>query len=142
MCIFREVRFLTCKHFSIKSMCCKLPQLTVSRRLRYIHVVVLYARLRRSCSSLKYDLFRSNIITDSRCVCGFTREDASHFLLNCRFYIKQRTVLFNFLHHRNFRRDIRSLLFGDSQKNQAQNMMLSKAVQTFIKNSRRFTEGT
>jgi hypothetical protein len=34
---------------------------------------VLYARLRRNCSSLKYmyDLFRSNIITDSRCVCGY-----------------------------------------------------------------------
>jgi hypothetical protein len=31
---------------------------------------VLYARLRRNCSSLKFDLFRSNIITDSRCVCG------------------------------------------------------------------------
>jgi hypothetical protein len=75
---------------------------------------ILYARLRRSCSSLKNDLFRSNIITDSRCVCGFTREDASHFLLNCRLYIEQRTVLFNFLHHHNFRRDIKTLLFGDS----------------------------
>jgi hypothetical protein len=57
---------------------------------------VLYARLRRNCSSLKYDLFRSNIITDSRCVCGYIREDASHFLLNCRLYIEQRTILFNF----------------------------------------------
>jgi hypothetical protein len=54
---------------------------------------ILYARLRRSCSPLKYDLFRSNIITDSKCICGFTREDTSHFLLNCRLYIEQRTVL-------------------------------------------------
>ena len=59
---------------------------------------ILYTRLRRSCSSLKYDLFRSNIITDSRCVCGFTMKDASHFLLNCRLYIEQRTVLFISLH--------------------------------------------
>ena len=103
---------------------------------------ILYARLCRSCSSLKYDQFRSNIITDSRCVCGFTTEDASHFLLNCRLYIEQRTVLFNFLYHHNFQRDIKTLLFGDSKKNQAQNMLLSKAVQTFIKNSRQFTEGT
>ena len=103
---------------------------------------ILYARLRRNCSSLKYDLFRSNIITDSRCVCGYIREDASHFLLNCRLYIEQRTVLFNFLHHHNFRKDIGTLLFGDSQKDQAQNILLSNAVQTFIKNSRRFTEGT
>ena len=64
---------------------------------------ILYARLRRNCSSLKYDLFRSNIITDSRCVCGYIREDASHFLLNCRLNIEQRTVLFNFLHHHNCR---------------------------------------
>ena len=42
---------------------------------------ILYARLHRSCSSLMYDLFQSNIITDSRCACGFTREDASHFPL-------------------------------------------------------------
>ena len=86
-----------------------------------------------------YDLFRSNIITDSRCVCGYI---ASHFLLNYRLYIEQWTVLFNFLHHHNFRKDIGTLLFGDSQKDQAQNILLSNAVQTFIKNSRRFTEGT
>ena len=103
---------------------------------------ILYARLYRSCSSLKYDLFQSNIITDSRCVCGFTREDVSHFLLNCHLYIEQRTVLLNFLHHHNFRRDVRTLLFGDSQKRQAQNILLSKAVPTFIKKSRRITEGT
>jgi hypothetical protein len=101
---------------------------------------VLYARLRRNCSSLKYDLFRSNIITDSRCVCGYIREDAFHFLLNCRLYIEQRTILFNFLYHRNFRKDIGTLLFRDSQKDQAQNILLSNAVQTFIKNSMRFTE--
>jgi hypothetical protein len=42
----------------------------------------------------------------------------------------------------NIRRDIITLLFGDSQKDLAQNIVLSKAVQPFIKNSRRFTEGT
>jgi len=31
------------------------------------------------------------------CVCGYISEDASHFLLNCRLYIEQRTILFNFL---------------------------------------------
>ena len=98
-------------------------------------------KISRNCSSLKYDLFRCNIIKDSRCVCGFIREDASLFVLNCRLYIEQRTILFNYLHHHNFRRDIRTLLFGDSQKDLAQNILLTKAVQTFINNSRRFTEG-
>ena len=98
-------------------------------------------KISRNCSSLKYDLFRCNIIKDSRCVCGFIREDASLFVLNCRLYIEQRTILFNYLHHHNFRRYIRTLLFGDSQKDQAQTILLTKAVQTFINNSRRFTEG-
>ena len=42
-----------------------------------------------------------------------------------------------FLRHHAFRRDIKTLLFGDSQKDQSQNMLISKAVQTFIKHSRR-----
>jgi hypothetical protein len=41
---------------------------------------ILYSTLRNNCSSLKYDLFRYNIIKDSRCVCGYIREGASHFL--------------------------------------------------------------
>ena len=42
----------------------------------------------------------------------------------------------------NFQRVTRTLLFGDSQEDQAQNIMSANAVQTFIKNSRSFTEGT
>ena len=54
--------------------------------------------------------------------------------------IEQRTVLLNVLHHYYFRRYIRSLLFGDSQKDQAQNacILLSKAAQTFIATGRWF----
>ena len=63
---------------------------------------ILYSRLRSNCSSLKYDIFRCNIIKDSKCVCGYIMEDASHFLLKCHLYIEQRTVLFHFLHHHNF----------------------------------------
>jgi hypothetical protein len=62
--------------------------------------------------------------------------------LELLLYIEQMTLLFNYLHHHTFQRDIRTLLFGDSQKDQAQNILLTKTVQTFIKNSRRFTEGT
>jgi hypothetical protein len=97
----------------------------------------LYPKLRGDCSSLKNDIFRSNITTDSRCVCGHIREDAYHLHLNCRLVIDQETVLFIFLHHHRLRRDIRTLLFGDSQKDQAQHILISKAVQTFIKHSKR-----
>jgi len=53
------------------------------------------------------------------------------FLLSLELPLIYRTVL----HHHNFRRDIIILLFGDSQKDQAQNIVLAKSVQTF-------TEGT
>jgi hypothetical protein len=61
-----------------------------------------FKSVRNNCSSLKYDLFRCNIIKDWRCICGYIREDSSHFLLNCHLYIEQRTVLFHFLHQHNF----------------------------------------
>jgi hypothetical protein len=62
-------------------------------------------------------------------------------------------VLFDFLHRHNFRALLESrqiiklsiyktLLFGDSQRDKTQYIVLSRAVQIFIKNSRRFNEGT
>ena len=106
----------------------------------YMQDYILYERIHRNCSWLQSDLFWSNIITDSRYVYGFIRDGAFHFLLNCRLHIKQREALFNFLHHHNFRRDIRTLLFWDSKKDQAQNILRSKAVD--IQNSRWLNEGT
>ena len=91
---------------------------------------ILYSRLHHNCSSLKYDLFQCNFIKD--CVCGFIREDTSHFLLTAA-YILSRGQFSNFSHYHNFRRDIRTLLFGDSQKDLAQNILLSKAVGNSLK---------
>ena len=54
----------------------------------------LYTRLCRNYSSLKYYLFRSNTITYLRCVCGFIREDASHFLLKFLLYSEQCSLIF------------------------------------------------
>jgi hypothetical protein len=45
-------------------------------------------------------------------------------------------------HNYDVRRDIRTLLFWNSQKDQAQIILLTKAVQTCIKNNGRFTEVT
>ena len=76
---------------------------------------------------------------DSRCAFGIVKDYSSYFLLNCQLFVEKRTVLFNFLHHHIFRRDIITWLFGESLKDQAQNILLSKTVQTFIRNNRRFT---
>jgi hypothetical protein len=102
---------------------------------------VLYARLRRNCSSLKYDLFWSNVITDSRCVCGYIMEDPSHFLLNCRLYRTKDNSLWCFAPSQ-FSERYWNFLIWKLSKRAGSKYLLSNAVQTFIKNSSRFTEGT
>jgi hypothetical protein len=102
---------------------------------------VLYARLRRNCSSLKYDLFWSNVITDSRCVCGYIRENPSHFLLNCRLYRTKDNSLWCFAPSQ-FSERYWNFVIWKLSKRAGSKYLLSNAVQTFIKNSSRFTEGT
>jgi hypothetical protein len=51
---------------------------------------ILYAKLRRNCTLLKYDLFRSNIITDSRCV--WRKWEASS-LLNPQTHLESVIIL-------------------------------------------------
>ncbi len=46
---------------------------------------ILHARLRLSCSSLNYDLYRKSIIDSPFCACG-AKETAIHFLLQCPLY--------------------------------------------------------
>ena len=47
-------------------------------------------KLRHRCSSLKYDLFRVNIIESPESSCGNPCENVFHFLLECPNYIEQR----------------------------------------------------
>jgi hypothetical protein len=68
------------------------------------------------CVCQCYYIFQWNIIIDSKCACGFIREDASHLFLNCLLYVEQGTVPFYLLHYHDIRRDIRTLSFEDSQK--------------------------
>ena len=52
-------------------------------------------KLRHRCSGLNADLYRVNLKTDPRCVCGHLFEDAIHFFLECPLYQHDRTSLFN-----------------------------------------------
>ena len=47
---------------------------------------VIYSRLKCGCSSLNYDLHKSNLIPVSRCGCRLAAETLFHFLYDCPYY--------------------------------------------------------
>ena len=44
-------------------------------------VNILYTRLRHKCSTLNYDLYRSNLIHDPTCSCGNPCENSFHYTM-------------------------------------------------------------
>ncbi len=60
---------------------------------------ILHARLRMSCSSLNYDLYRKSIIDSPLCTCG-APETVSHFLISCRQYQHQRQLYLTDIRYR------------------------------------------
>ena len=100
----------------------EIPQIWLQFKWRLFTCIETEALLQKHMYNLRmcvcqcYYIFQYNIIIDSKCACGFIREDDSHLFLNCLLYVEQGTVPFYLLHHHNIRRYIRTLLFGDSQK--------------------------
>lgn len=98
---------------------------------------ILHTRLRHSCSSLNYDLYRVNIINDPSCACGNQCENATHHFFECSLYTRQRDVLFrNVSQYGNI--SINILLYGTPYLSNMENQMIFQWVQTFIKDSARF----
>ena len=61
------------------------PQPFVCPKYYYIgkrKVNIAHTRLRNMCSSLNYDLYRSNLIADQSCSCGAPCDNAWHYFLN------------------------------------------------------------
>ena len=98
---------------------------------------VILARLRNNCSNLNNDLFRNHIRTDSCCPhCGHI-EDAEHYFFKCTTYRTQRLTLFNST--RSFHPlSTHRLLYGDERLSHVSNIIIVKAVQYYIKESKRF----
>ena len=56
---------------------------------------VLHSRMRSKCSGLNADLFHTNLIVNSNCLCGHHNENAEHYLLHCnRFTVTRIIMLF------------------------------------------------
>ena len=102
---------------------------------------VYHARLRNNCSNLNSDLFRNHLSLQSACDCGFEREDAEHYLLQCQLHTNERLKLFR--DTRSFHPlNINILLFGSPELSYENNITLFLAVSTFIKDTNRFTTTT
>ena len=93
---------------------------------------IYHNRLRLRCSDLSEDLYNVNIKDTPMCMCGQAVEDAEHYLLECTRYqgIRRRTNIHLF--------DIDTLLFGDNNITEDENVFIFKLVQDFIKQSKRF----
>ena len=51
---------------------------------RYLNI--LHTRIRNNCSALHNDLFHANLIHSPSCSCGYSTENAEHFLLYCKMH--------------------------------------------------------
>ena len=96
----------------------------------------MHARIRTKCSNLNYDLrhFFFVLLFNPLCYCILEYENAEHYFFRCPNYVNEHTRLFN--ETRNFHPHdldiVAELSFED-------NMSLFKSVQTYIKDTGRFS---
>ena len=101
---------------------------------------IIHTRLRNKCSSLKYDLYRSNIITEKSCNCGALNETVEHYLLYCENYRAYRNKLYEDISNLHVPVTLNTLLYGNLDENYDTNCAIFNYVQQFIKSTERFTE--
>ena len=98
---------------------------------------IIHARIRMNCSLLKAQLHDMHIIDDPSCNCGAYREDAVHFFFDCPLYSNIRIELHEaIIVYAPF--NLKTLLYGDEHVTHDTNITLFRAVQMFIKRSKRF----
>jgi hypothetical protein len=89
------------------------------------------------CSDLKAHLFNLHVIDSPACPCSHNFEDTKHFLMDCPLYFAQRLVLMNTVSNLT-EFTVHTLLFGDDSLNYNDNVIITLAVQDFIRDSERF----
>ena len=98
---------------------------------------IFHSRLRNNCSNLQHDLFVNHLSNHCRCQCGHEREDAEHYLFQCNLFTNARLTLFRATRHLH-PQSPNKLLFGSTEFNNDENTLIFLAVQTYIKDTRRF----
>ena len=100
---------------------------------------IIYTQLRHGCSNLKADLYRVNLVPNSRCSCGHYFENVQHYFLYCPHYSDIRNVLLSEIENMGINPNIGTLLYGDHTLTTQHNIELVKIVYTFIQQSNRFS---
>ena len=104
------------------------------------YLSALHARLRNGCSALRSDLFHANLVQNCQYTCGMGPETAKHYLLECARFRIPRVALMGGLERLNVQASLPLLLCGSENMDSHTNTEVFKLVQTFIKDSGRFSE--
>ena len=103
------------------------------------YISVLHAKIRNNCSNFLSDLYIKHLSPSPACSCSEEVETAEHYFFKCSNFRNEKVTLFRStrdLHSLN----IYILLFGDKNLTTDENTSIFTAVQTFIKDTRRFTD--
>ena len=100
---------------------------------------VMHARIRNNCSNLSHDLFINHLTQNPLCSCNLEIENAEHFFFRCPKYVNERTLLFRETHvfHP---LNLNKLLTGELNETIENNTLIFKAVQKYIKGTKRFSD--
>ena len=99
---------------------------------------ILHTKLRHQNSTLRYDLFRFNLVENPECLCGNPCENSYHYFLECPRFSAQRRLLLTELDKLNLDITNELLLFGNEQLPCDTNFEFFRNVHIFIKTSKRF----
>ena len=121
----------------------QLKNLQNNSKVPHYHIVgnrylsVLHARIQNNCINLSSDLFMNHLSPSSMCRCSDESGEAEHFFFRCSNYNYDSVTLFQST--RNYHPlNINILMFGDENLTDENNINIFTAVQTFIKDTRRF----
>ena len=99
---------------------------------------IILNRLRNTCSSLNYDLFRVNLINSRECRCSTDSETVEHYFFDCPlFYFRRQHLYRDVANYHPF--TIQLLLSDLPTESPVLNNDILSAVSKFLKSSERFS---
>ena len=100
---------------------------------------ITHAKLRMLCSPLNDHLYSHIHVVDSpTCICGHTRENNKHFLLECPLYLNERSEMFIKLRQLGFDPSLTNILYGNTQYKDNVNIKAFEIIHEFLATTGRF----
>ena len=98
---------------------------------------IKHSQLRMQCSKLHYHLFLLHVRASTNCICGYNREDVSHYLLYCPLYFQDRNVMIHEINNLGVDVNVNVLLYGSDDVDIDTNKKIFDAVHSFIESTGR-----